>query len=161
MATHIVSWGGNEHVISPVPSSTPSIVSVDPVLSHERETSSAVQEATGPAPEFLAKQWSFLSAEPRETSTSASTYQTADTADDSFTRHNKYFFKDGNVTFLVRGVSQESGVHIRFISEIVCRLMEHFIVSTDISFLGTLSALPPCLTSSASVTTKPSLSPYH
>jgi hypothetical protein len=108
MATHIVSWGGNEHLISPVPSSTPSIVSVDSVLSHERETSSTVhwQEATGPAPESLAERMSSLLAEPSgsETSTSASTHQRADTADDSFTRHHKYFFKDGNVTFLVRGV---------------------------------------------------------
>jgi hypothetical protein len=108
MATHIVSWGGNEHVISPVPStsSTPSIVSVDSVLSLERETSSTVQEATGPAPESLAKRMSSLLAEPNgsETLTSASTYQTAGTADDSFTRHHKYFFKDGNVTFLVRRV---------------------------------------------------------
>jgi hypothetical protein len=79
MATHIVSWGGGEHVILPVPSSTPSIVSVDSVLSHERETYSIVQEATP-------------------------TVQNDHTADDSFTRHHKYFFKDGNVTFLVREV---------------------------------------------------------
>jgi hypothetical protein len=107
MATHMVSWGGNEHVISPVPSSTPSIVSVDSILSHELETSSIVQEATGgPSPESLAKRMSSLFAEPSGdgTSTSASTYQRADAADDSFTRHHKYFFKDGNVTFLVRGV---------------------------------------------------------
>ncbi len=103
MATHIVSWGGN---ISPVPSSTPSIVSVDSVLSHERETSSTVQEATAPAPGPLAKRLSSLFAElsGSETLTSASTGQKADTADGSFTRHHKYFFKDGNVTFLVRGV---------------------------------------------------------
>jgi hypothetical protein len=106
MATHIVSWGGNEHVISPVPSSTPTIASADSVLSHERETSSTVQEATGPTRESLAKHMSPLLAEPNgsETLTSASTYQRADTADDSFTRHHEYFFKDGNVTFLVRGV---------------------------------------------------------
>jgi hypothetical protein len=106
MATHIVSWGGNEHVISPVSSSTPSIVSVDSVLSLERETSSTVQEATGPAREPLAERMTSLFAEPSgsETLTSASAYQRADTADGSFTRHHKYFFKDGNVTFLVRGV---------------------------------------------------------
>jgi len=106
MATHIVSWGGNEHLISPVPSSTPSTVSVDSVLSHERETSTTVQEATGPAPESLAKRMSSLSVEPSgsETLISASTYARADSTDDSFIRHHKYFFKDGNVTFLVRGV---------------------------------------------------------
>ena len=106
MATHIVSWGGNEHLISSVPSSTPSIVSVDSVLSHERETSSTVHEATGPARESLAKRMSSLLAEPSgsKMSTSTSTNQRADTANNSFTRHHKYFFKDGNVTFLVRGV---------------------------------------------------------
>jgi hypothetical protein len=105
--TRVISWGGNEHDISPVPSSTPSIVSVDSVLSHELEASSIVQpKEARPAPESLANHMSFLLAEPsgNETSTSASTYQRADTADDSFTRHHKYFFKDGNVTFLVRAV---------------------------------------------------------
>ncbi|KAN0125696.1 hypothetical protein V8E52_000903 [Russula decolorans] len=48
---------------------------------------------------------SSLSTEPsgNETSTSASTYPSADPAGDSFIRHHKYFFKDGNVTFLVDG----------------------------------------------------------
>jgi hypothetical protein len=59
------------------------------------------------------------------------------------------------------GFNQESGVYTRFISEIICRLMEHSIVSIDIFFLETLSTSPPSLTSSVSVTTKPSLSPYH
>ena len=104
MATHTVFWGDNEHVVSPVPSSTPSIDSIDSFLSHERETSSTLHEATGPAPEFLAKRMSSLSVEPSgsETLKSASTYPNADSTDDSFTRHHKYFFKDGNVTFLVR-----------------------------------------------------------
>ena len=108
MATHTVIWGDYEHVISLVPSSssTPSIDSVDSFLSHERETSSTVQEATGPTPESLAKRMSSLSVEPSgsETLASASTYPRADSADDSFTRHHKYFFKDGNITFLVRGI---------------------------------------------------------
>jgi hypothetical protein len=38
-----------------------------------------------------------------ETLISASTYERADSTDDSFIRHHKYFFKDGNVTFLVDG----------------------------------------------------------
>ena len=33
--------------------------------------------------------------------TSASTYIRADETDTSFVQHPKYFFKDGNVTFLV------------------------------------------------------------
>ena len=105
MATHI-AWGGNEDLISPVPSSTPSIVPIDSAFSHERNTSSTVQEATGPSThESFAKLMSFLLAEPSGGETSASKHQRADTADDSFTRHHKYFFKDGNITFLVRGFS--------------------------------------------------------
>jgi len=100
MATHTVSWGGNSHVISPVSSSTSSIVPIDSILLHKRTT--AVQGA--PAPESSSRRMSSLSVEPSgsETLTSASTYLRADSADDSFIRHHKYFFKDGNVTFLVR-----------------------------------------------------------
>ena len=36
--------------------------------------------------------------------TSASTYTRADETDASFVQHPKYFFKDGNVTFLVSGI---------------------------------------------------------
>ena len=57
--------------------------------------------------------------------------------------------------------SQGSGVHTRFITGIICRLMEHSIVFIDTSFLETQCTSPPGLTSSASVTTKLSLSPYH
>jgi hypothetical protein len=103
MATHIVSWGGNDHIISPVISNTSSIVSIDSILSHKRTT--AVQGI--PAPESSAKRMGSLSlsVEPSgsETSMSASTYARADSTNDSFIRHHKYFFKDGNVTFLVSG----------------------------------------------------------
>ena len=103
MATHTVSWGGTEDPISPVPSSTPSIVSIDSALSYESNTSSTVREATGPTP--VAKLMDFLLVESSGSETSASTQHRADTAHESFTRHHKYFFKDGNVTFLVRGFS--------------------------------------------------------
>jgi hypothetical protein len=101
MTTHIVSWGGNDHIISPDISRTSSIVSIDSILPHKRTT--AVQGA--PAPESSAKRMSSLSVEPSgsETLISASAYARADSTDDSFIRHQKYFFKDGNVTFLVRG----------------------------------------------------------
>ena len=105
MATHIVSWGGNDSIVSPVISSVPSIVSIDFILPHKRTTTSAFQGASGP--ESLAKRMSSLPVEPRsEASTSASIYQSADLADEEFIRHHKYFFKDGNVTFLVRGPHQ-------------------------------------------------------
>ncbi|KAF8504685.1 hypothetical protein F5888DRAFT_774304 [Russula emetica] len=101
MATNIVSWGGNGHIISPIISSASSIVSIDSVLPHKHTTT--VQGAS--APESSAKRMSSLSVEPSgsETLTSASTYQRADSTDDSFIRHHKYFFEDGNVTFLVDG----------------------------------------------------------
>ena len=103
MASHVVRlvyWGGNDHTVSSVLSSTPSIVSVDSVVSHERETSSTVQGATGPTStrDSLARRMSSLLAKPSRSETSTSA------GDDSFTRHHTYFFKDGNVTFLVRGV---------------------------------------------------------
>ena len=86
------------------PSSTPSIVPIYSAFSHERDTSSTVQEATGPTHESFMRLMSFLLAEPSGSETPTRTHQRADTVDDSFTRHHKYFFKDGNITFLVRGV---------------------------------------------------------
>jgi hypothetical protein len=45
--------------------------------------------------------------------TSASTNPSTDAADDSFIQHPKYFFKDGNLTFLVCGVCLDSSVHTK------------------------------------------------
>ena len=100
MATHIVSWGGNNHIISPVNSSKSSIISIDSI-----QTSSAVREAPC-VTESQAKHMSsvLIQTEPSGSETSASTYPRVDAADASFERHQKYFFKDGNVTFLVSGV---------------------------------------------------------
>ena len=92
------------HIVSPALSSTPSIVSVDSMLLYKLETFSVVQGAPRDA-ESRVKRMSYL-IEPSgsETPTSASIYPRADAAgDDSFIRHHKYFFKDGNVAFLVRG----------------------------------------------------------
>ncbi|KAF8504682.1 hypothetical protein F5888DRAFT_774193 [Russula emetica] len=84
MATH-VSWGCNDHTVSPAVSSissTSSVVSIDSIIRH-------------------------LSVEPSgngtSTSVTGSTHSRADSTNDSFIRHHKYFFKDGNVTFLVDG----------------------------------------------------------
>jgi hypothetical protein len=95
MATHIVSWGGSKHIISPVNSSKPSIVSID-----------SIQTSAPSVTESQAKHMSSVLTEPSgsETLTSASTYPRADAVDSSFEQHHKYFFKDGNVTFLVSGV---------------------------------------------------------
>ena len=48
--------------------------------------------------------------EPSEARTYASTtvYPSVSATDGSFVRHHRYFFKDGNVTFLVRDVQRYS-----------------------------------------------------
>jgi len=102
MASRIVSWGGNERIASPTLVKTPSIVSVDAIL---RDTSPAVQ-GTPHAAQSRAMNTASQVIEPSRTKTwvSTSTYPEADAADGSFVRHPKYFFKDGNVAFLVRVV---------------------------------------------------------
>ena len=101
MASRIVSWGGNEHIVSPTLLKTPSIVSVDSIL---RDTSPVVQ-GTPPAQSGAMNMASQVIEPSRtRTSTSTSTYPGADAADGSFVRHPKYFFNDGNVAFLVRVV---------------------------------------------------------
>jgi hypothetical protein len=108
MVSHIVSWRGNDHTVSPVLSSTPSIVSVDSILPYKREAFSVVQEAPRAAESWVERMSSLIEPSGIETSsTSASTYPSADplaAGNDSFIQHHIYFFKDGNVTFLVRGV---------------------------------------------------------
>ena len=108
MATRIVSWGDNEHMLSSRHSKTPSVVSFDSIPSDNPEAPGIQGATPGRVAESLAKRMSSQAIGPSEarTSTSTSIYPGADAADrdDPFTRHNKYFFKDGNVTFLVRGI---------------------------------------------------------
>jgi hypothetical protein len=103
MASHILSWGGKDHIVSPALPSTPSIiVSVDSILPYKHDTFSIVQEA---AESWVKRTSSLIEPSGSETSTPVSTNPSADPAgDDSFIRHHTYFFKDGNATFLVRGV---------------------------------------------------------
>ena len=107
MATRIVSWSGDDHIISPSLSKTPSISSIDSSPSDKSEASESDQSAPHMA-ESQPTHRAFQIIEPNGTRTSTSTtvYPGADGADPdgSFMRHNKYFFKDGNVTFLVRDV---------------------------------------------------------
>ena len=94
MARRIVSWGGNEH-----------IVSVDSILQDKPDTSPTVQgtpHAVQSRTTNMASQ--VMGPSKTRTRTSTSTYPGADAADGSFVRHPKYFFKDGNVAFLVRVV---------------------------------------------------------
>ncbi len=106
MAPRIVSWSDNEICISPVLSSAASIVSFDSTFSDTYpshcQMSPTASEASGlPSAEFGAKYtnlpgFSEEGKRPRGGHT---------TPDDSFIRHDAYFFKDGNVTFLVRELS--------------------------------------------------------
>jgi len=106
MATHIVSWSGDEHIISPNLSKTPSVISVDSIISDKPASSLGDQGAPRMAkshPTHTASQ--VIEPNGTRTSTSTTIHPGTDAAadhDGSFTRHNKYFFKDGNVTFLVR-----------------------------------------------------------
>ena len=87
---HIISWGDNERSSSPV--STTSLVSIDSILS---DTSSTVPEAPR-ATQSKAKSMSFpVFLGKRESGVHLSNH-------DPFMRHDKYYFKDGNITFLVR-----------------------------------------------------------
>ena len=105
MAVHIVSWGSNEKIISPMPSKTTSVISFDSLNSDDLETRPAVEGAPH-ATESQSKHTNSQVIEPSGSGTgsSVSVYPGADAAEGSFKRHHKYFFKDGNVTFLVRGV---------------------------------------------------------
>jgi len=108
MAARIVSWGCNEKTVSPGLSKTPSMVSLDSLLSDNPETPPATEVAPH-ATESQAKNTSFQVIEPNASGSracsSVSVYPGADAAaEGSFIRHHKYFFKDGNVTFLVRDI---------------------------------------------------------
>ena len=111
MATPIVSWSDPEHIASPSLSKTPSVMFFDSILSDKSEASLGDQDA--PRMVTMAESQPTHTAsqviEPNGTRTSTSTTihpetDAADHDESSFMRHNKYFFKDGNVSFLVRDV---------------------------------------------------------
>ncbi|KAI9441595.1 hypothetical protein H4582DRAFT_1396800 [Lactarius indigo] len=104
MAPHIVSWSDNEIYMSPVLSSAASIVSFDSTFSDaypsHLQMSPTVSEAPGlPSAEFEA-QHASLTGFPEGGKTPRSGHTTPD---NSFIQHHAYFFKDGNVTFLIDG----------------------------------------------------------
>jgi len=85
---HIISWGDDERSASPVSTTTASLVSIESITS---DTPSTVPQTRATLksmsfPVFLGKRES--GAHPEN--------------DDPFTRHDKYYFNDGNITFLVR-----------------------------------------------------------
>jgi len=109
MATRIVSWSGDEHIVSPNLSKTPSVISVDSILSDKPEASPSDQGAPSYMAEIQPTHTASQVIGPngiRAPTSTSTIYPGPDAAnhDGSFVRHNKYFFKDGNVTFLVRDV---------------------------------------------------------
>ena len=107
MATHwhIVSQDSIEKIVSPRLSKTPSMVSFDSLNSDNVETRLTVEGV----PHATESQAKHMNSQVTESSasgagSSASVHTGADAAEGSFKRHHKYFFKDGNVTFLVRDV---------------------------------------------------------
>jgi len=81
------------------------MISFDSVLSDNPELPLAVEGATH-ATESQAKYTSPQAIEPSgsRACSSVSVYPGADAVGGAFIRHHKYFFKDGNVTFLVRDI---------------------------------------------------------
>jgi len=105
MAAPIVTWGSKQKIVSPSLSKTPSMISFDSLLSDNPELPLAVEGATH-ANESQAKHTSSQAIEPSgsRAGSSVSVYPGSEAAGASFIRHHKYFFKDGNVTFLVRSI---------------------------------------------------------
>jgi len=100
MTPLVVSSGVDEHAVSPVLSSTASFFPVRSILSGTPERSPGVQE-TFHAPESQTKGVGSFVIELSGGGKATCTYPEANT---SFTRHHKYFFQDGNITFLVRTI---------------------------------------------------------
>ncbi|KAH9161839.1 hypothetical protein EDB89DRAFT_691528 [Lactarius sanguifluus] len=94
MTPRIVSWSDNEISISPVLSSAASIVSFDSAFSDTYPSHSQMSPTASEAPGLPSAGFSEGKI-PRSGQT---------ITDDSFIRHDAYFFKDGNVTFLVDGM---------------------------------------------------------
>ncbi|KAH9032571.1 hypothetical protein EDB85DRAFT_1202041 [Lactarius pseudohatsudake] len=102
MAPHIVSWGWNGVKTSPVASSPgPSVVPIESLLSDPATKTPIIPEASGAhTTEPAARPMSFLGVGTDGSETSDGSRRQSD---GSFPQHSKYFFKDGNVTFLVDG----------------------------------------------------------
>ncbi|KAH9006216.1 hypothetical protein EDB86DRAFT_696514 [Lactarius hatsudake] len=104
MAPRIVSWNDNEICVSPILSSAASIVSFDSTFSdtypsHSQMSPTASETLGLPSAEFGA-QYTSLPEFPEEEKTPRGGHTAPD---NSFVQHDAYFFKDGNVTFLIDG----------------------------------------------------------
>ena len=106
MAPRIVSWSDKEICISPVLSSAAFIISFDstfsdPVPNHSSMSTITASPALGLPSEKIGDRYSNLPGFSNEGRTPRGGHATLD---DSFVPHDTYYFKDGNVTFLVRGL---------------------------------------------------------
>ena len=139
--TSIAPWNG-EIRGSPTPSTTSaaSVVSIDSVFSDPDMISPTALETPVSHQPFAISGGSKMRADVQLN------------PDGSFLRHDKYFFKDGNITFLVRRdalVLVCTRAHQQFF-----RSMAPSFVSIDTFFLAILSISPPDSPSLAFVITK-------
>ena len=100
MAARIVSWGTKAKIAPPMLSKTPSMISFNSLNSDNLQTRPPVEGA----PYAAKSQAKYTSSQVIEPSGRVSMYPGGGAAEGSFIRHPKYFFKDGNVTFLVRDI---------------------------------------------------------
>ncbi|KAI0002244.1 hypothetical protein BJV74DRAFT_43321 [Russula compacta] len=100
MALRIVSWRGNEARVSQPPpvssASAVSVVAIDSISSPQNQPTMSQTAPEAPEPRTAG-----LEAEPGTISGISAGAEP--TTDDSFLRHDTYFFKDGNITFMVDG----------------------------------------------------------
>jgi hypothetical protein len=111
MASHtsITAWSlaGSDHLISPASSSAPSIVSVDSILSDTHKKPLIINEIQATESQIMSKGVDLFG--------NKASFGKYPGVDDSFIRHSKYFFADGNITFLVRDARDGGhGGYIRF-----------------------------------------------
>jgi len=87
---HIVAWGSAEYKrsISPVPSTVGSIVSIESIASDTSILAHSISEVSRRSMESMSRKVAPSVHLP---------------VDSPFIRHEKYFFQDGNITFLVDG----------------------------------------------------------
>jgi hypothetical protein len=108
MAPRIVSWSDQKTHISPVLSSAASIVSFDSTFSVSDTFPSHFQMSPSTSEAPGAQFGAYYTSLPDFPEDGKTPGVRNATPDDSFSRHDTYFFKDGNVTFLVRGLRRKA-----------------------------------------------------
>ena len=157
MAPRIVSWSDQQIHISPVLSSAASIRVVSDSTFSGSDMFPSHFQMSPTASETHGAQFGANHTSRPDFLEDGNTPGVGDaTPDGSFLRHDMYFFKDGNVTFLVRS---------RYFAHPTClpvhRSMACYIVSINTSFLAIPSTSQRNLPSSAYVTMKLSLPLYQ